>query len=253
MPALPEFHYRLGDRVVDVTRRTLVMGILNRTPDSFFDRGATYELDNLLHKAEQLVEQGADILDVGGVKAGPGPGGGGGRGARPRRRSHRGVGAALRRRHLVRHVAGVGARRRVCSRRGDRQRHLRLRRPRLPARRGEARRVGGGHAHPARSRASPTPTRTTTTWSATSPSSCSTARTRPRPRASPATRSRSTPGSTSASRSRRARCCCARATPSPRTATRCCSPRPTSGSSAWCSASSSRSGGPRRSRRWPTA
>ena len=73
MPPLPEFHYRLGGRVVDVTRRTLVMGILNRTPDSFFDRGATYELDNLLHKAEQLVEQGADILDVGGVKAGPGP------------------------------------------------------------------------------------------------------------------------------------------------------------------------------------
>ena len=73
MPPLPEFHYRLGGRVVDVTRRTLVMGILNRTPDSFFDRGATYELDNLLHKAEQLVEQGADVLDVGGVKAGPGP------------------------------------------------------------------------------------------------------------------------------------------------------------------------------------
>ncbi len=73
MPALPPFHYRLGDRVVDVTRRTLVMGILNRTPDSFFDQGATYELDHLLHKAELLVEQGADILDVGGVKAGPGP------------------------------------------------------------------------------------------------------------------------------------------------------------------------------------
>jgi dihydropteroate synthase len=72
MPPLPEFHYRLGDRVVDCTRRTLVMGILNRTPDSFFDRGATYELDNLLQKAELLVEQGADILDVGGVKAGPG-------------------------------------------------------------------------------------------------------------------------------------------------------------------------------------
>jgi dihydropteroate synthase len=73
MPPLPPFRYRLGDRVVDCTRRTLVMGILNRTPDSFFDRGATYELDNLLQKAEQLVEQGADILDVGGVKAGPGP------------------------------------------------------------------------------------------------------------------------------------------------------------------------------------
>jgi dihydropteroate synthase len=73
MPPLPPFHYRLGDRVVDCTRRTLVMGILNRTPDSFFDRGATYELDNLLRKAEVLVEEGADILDVGGVKAGPGP------------------------------------------------------------------------------------------------------------------------------------------------------------------------------------
>ena len=73
MPALAPFHYRLGDRVIDVTRRTLVMGILNRTPDSFFDQGATYELDDLLRKAELLVEQGADILDVGGVKAGPGP------------------------------------------------------------------------------------------------------------------------------------------------------------------------------------
>jgi dihydropteroate synthase len=73
VPALPPFHYRLGDRVIDVTRRTLVMGILNRTPDSFFDQGATYELDHLLRKAELLVEQGADILDVGGVKAGPGP------------------------------------------------------------------------------------------------------------------------------------------------------------------------------------
>jgi dihydropteroate synthase len=49
------------------------MGILNRTPDSFYDHGATFELDALLRRAEALVEQGADILDVGGVKAGPGP------------------------------------------------------------------------------------------------------------------------------------------------------------------------------------
>ena len=40
--------YRLGDRVHDLTTRTLVMGILNRTPDSFYDRGATFELDALL-------------------------------------------------------------------------------------------------------------------------------------------------------------------------------------------------------------
>jgi dihydropteroate synthase len=65
--------YRLGDVVHDLTTRTLVMGILNRTPDSFYDAGLTYELDDLVRRAEVLVEQGADILDIGGVKAGPGP------------------------------------------------------------------------------------------------------------------------------------------------------------------------------------
>lgn len=65
--------YRLGDQVHDVTGRTLVMGILNRTPDSFYDAGLTYELDALVRRAEQLVVDGADLLDVGGVKAGPGP------------------------------------------------------------------------------------------------------------------------------------------------------------------------------------
>ena len=70
---MPAHRYRLGDEVHDLTTRTLVMGILNRTPDSFYDHGATFELDSLLRKAEVLVEDGADILDVGGVKAGPGP------------------------------------------------------------------------------------------------------------------------------------------------------------------------------------
>ncbi len=65
--------FRLGDRVHDVTDRTLVMGILNRTPDSFFDAGETFALDAFLRRAEQLVTEGADVLDVGGVKAGPGP------------------------------------------------------------------------------------------------------------------------------------------------------------------------------------
>jgi dihydropteroate synthase len=65
--------FRLGDVVHDLTTRTLVMGILNRTPDSFYDAGETYELDALVRRAGALVEQGADILDIGGVKAGPGP------------------------------------------------------------------------------------------------------------------------------------------------------------------------------------
>lgn len=65
--------FAVGTRRYDLTTRTLVMGILNRTPDSFYDQGATFALDALLHRAEELVAAGADILDVGGVKAGPGP------------------------------------------------------------------------------------------------------------------------------------------------------------------------------------
>ena len=57
----------------DLTDRVLVAGILNRTPDSFFDRGATFGLDGLLRRAAVLVDQGADLLDVGAVAADPGP------------------------------------------------------------------------------------------------------------------------------------------------------------------------------------
>jgi dihydropteroate synthase len=63
----------LGDKTFDIAHRALVMGILNRTPDSFYDRGATFGLDDLVKRAETLVDDGADLLDVGGVKAGPGP------------------------------------------------------------------------------------------------------------------------------------------------------------------------------------
>ncbi|MGH9032896.1 MAG: dihydropteroate synthase [Acidimicrobiia bacterium] len=65
--------FRLGDQRHDLAARTLVMGILNRTPDSFYDHGATFELDALLRRADELAAAGADVLDVGGVKAGPGP------------------------------------------------------------------------------------------------------------------------------------------------------------------------------------
>jgi len=62
----------LGARTYDVTTRALVMGILNRTRDSFFGPAATYDLDAFFARAQQLVDEGADVLDVGGVKAGPG-------------------------------------------------------------------------------------------------------------------------------------------------------------------------------------
>jgi dihydropteroate synthase len=49
-----------------------VMAIINRTPDSFYDRGSTYEFDAALDRVAQVVAEGAAIVDVGGVKAGPG-------------------------------------------------------------------------------------------------------------------------------------------------------------------------------------
>lgn len=62
----------LGERRYDLTSRALVMGILNRTKDSFFAPAATYDLDAFFARAEALIDAGADLLDVGGVKAGPG-------------------------------------------------------------------------------------------------------------------------------------------------------------------------------------
>ncbi len=48
------------------------MAIVNRTPDSFYDRGATYSLDAAVRAVDTAVADGADIVDIGGVKAGPG-------------------------------------------------------------------------------------------------------------------------------------------------------------------------------------
>jgi dihydropteroate synthase len=63
---------RLGKQTYDLSRRILVMAVVNRTPDSFFDQGRTFALGDALDWAMAQVEVGADILDIGGVKAGPG-------------------------------------------------------------------------------------------------------------------------------------------------------------------------------------
>jgi dihydropteroate synthase len=62
-----------GRRTFDFGRRTAVMAIVNRTPDSFYDRGATYGFAAAVEAAERALAEGADWLDVGGVKGGPGP------------------------------------------------------------------------------------------------------------------------------------------------------------------------------------
>jgi dihydropteroate synthase len=58
-------HLRLGRKALDVSDRPLVMGILNRTTDSFYDKGAYFELGPLIDKAANLIREGADVLEVG--------------------------------------------------------------------------------------------------------------------------------------------------------------------------------------------
>lgn len=51
---------------------TLMMAIVNRTPDSFYDRGATWAEDKAFDRVVQVVDEGAEIVDIGGIKAAPG-------------------------------------------------------------------------------------------------------------------------------------------------------------------------------------
>lgn len=62
---------RLRDTVLSLDR-TAVMAIVNRTPDSFYDGGRTVQLDDAVAAALDHVAAGADLVDIGGVKAGPG-------------------------------------------------------------------------------------------------------------------------------------------------------------------------------------
>lgn len=63
---------RLGSREFG-TDSHAVMAIVNRTPDSFFDQGATYDEAAALARVATCVEEGADIIDIGGIRAGTGP------------------------------------------------------------------------------------------------------------------------------------------------------------------------------------
>ncbi|MGQ0669091.1 MAG: dihydropteroate synthase [Actinomycetota bacterium] len=64
--------WRVGDREFDCARRTLVMGILNVTPDSFSDGGRFFDPDVAVRHGVRMVEERADIIDVGGESTRPG-------------------------------------------------------------------------------------------------------------------------------------------------------------------------------------
>lgn len=63
---------KIGNRIFDTANRTYVMGILNVTPDSFSDGGKYTDVDIALKKAEEMMHDGADIIDIGGESTKPG-------------------------------------------------------------------------------------------------------------------------------------------------------------------------------------
>ncbi|CAM4487092.1 dihydropteroate synthase [Paenibacillus tarimensis] len=75
MTVRPVFYrrsYRWGQASLELGERTLVMGILNTTPDSFSDGGRYTRVDAAVEHAREMVAQGADIIDIGGESTRPG-------------------------------------------------------------------------------------------------------------------------------------------------------------------------------------
>ncbi len=63
---------QIGSRNFDVENHTYIMGILNVTPDSFSDGGRYKDLESVIERAERMIKEGVDIIDVGGESTRPG-------------------------------------------------------------------------------------------------------------------------------------------------------------------------------------
>src|ERR1044071_3078374 len=64
--------WQIKDRMMPIGERTLIMGILNVTPDSFSDGGQFDTVNAAIAHAEQMISEGADLIDVGGESTRPG-------------------------------------------------------------------------------------------------------------------------------------------------------------------------------------
>lgn len=63
---------KIGNKIFEPSEKTFVMGILNVTPDSFSDGGSYTSIDKAMEQTEKMIQQGADIIDVGGESTRPG-------------------------------------------------------------------------------------------------------------------------------------------------------------------------------------
>ncbi|MFJ5625194.1 dihydropteroate synthase [Peribacillus loiseleuriae] len=68
---MPLLNIKCGPHSLDLNRKTVIMGILNVTPDSFSDGGRYNRIDRALKHVEQMVKDGADIIDIGGESTRP--------------------------------------------------------------------------------------------------------------------------------------------------------------------------------------
>jgi len=68
----PRYHWQLRSRALELGQRTLIMGVVNVTPDSFFDGGEFLDPERAVEHALHLLDEGADILDIGGESTRPG-------------------------------------------------------------------------------------------------------------------------------------------------------------------------------------
>jgi dihydropteroate synthase len=68
----PTFQWHLGSRSLELGKRTLIMGIVNVTPDSFSDGGRFLDTAKAVEHASRLLDEGADIVDIGGESTRPG-------------------------------------------------------------------------------------------------------------------------------------------------------------------------------------
>ncbi len=68
----PVFEWQIGSRAIQLGKRTLIMGVVNVTPDSFSDGGAHFDRESAVEYALTLLQDGADIIDVGGESTRPG-------------------------------------------------------------------------------------------------------------------------------------------------------------------------------------
>lgn len=63
---------QIGNKIFDTAKHTAIMAILNVTPDSFSDGGSYKNMDDVRHRVQQMIKEGAEIIDIGGESMRPG-------------------------------------------------------------------------------------------------------------------------------------------------------------------------------------